>query len=283
MRFRALSEPSNLPAYNSLASGLGSNLGSSNNLSVPIRPPELIYYGSPRHIGTEGRPSSQGTSPLAPRYGLDLQSFDEEYVRDLTEGKPTTERHFTAYFGNLILIKLRSRRLPAHVIEDIRQETFLRVFVTLRRKQGLEHPERLGAFVNSVCNNVFLEYLRSRSEVSVDDQSGNAPDPADTRQDAEATLVSEEHRKVVEQVLAELPRKDQKILRTVLLDERDKAEICEDLHVSRENLRVLLHRAKLRFRDILRRKYPDGDWMPALRSDEGKDQPGHRQRGLGAS
>ena len=45
------------------------------------------------------------------------------------------------------------------MIEDIRQETFLRVLVTLRRKHGLEHPERLGAFVNSVCNNVFLEYL----------------------------------------------------------------------------------------------------------------------------
>jgi DNA-directed RNA polymerase specialized sigma24 family protein len=106
---------------------------------------------------------------------LDLHNFDEEYVRNLTEGKPETERHFTAYFGNLILIKLRSRRLPAHVIEDIRQETFLRVFVTLRRKQGLQHPERLGAFVNSVCNNVFLEYLRSRSDSS-NDEEGNAPD-----------------------------------------------------------------------------------------------------------
>ena len=235
----------------------------------------LIYYGSPRHNGTEARPWSQGTSASAPRYGLDLQSFDEEYVRDLTDGKPAIERHFTAYFGNLILIKLRSRRLPAHVIEDIRQETFLRVFVTLRRKQGLQHPERLGAFVNSVCNNVFLEYLRSRSDVSVDTE-GNAPDPADTRDDAEATLVSEEHRKVVEQVLAELPRKDERILRTVLLDERDKAEVCEDLHITRENLRVLLHRAKLRFREILRRKYPDGDWTLQCRATS-------RQRSLGAS
>jgi RNA polymerase sigma-70 factor (ECF subfamily) len=201
---------------------------------------------------------------------LDLHNFDEEYVRDLTDGKPETERHFTAYFGNLILIKLRSRRLPPHVIEDIRQETFLRVFVTLRRKQGLQHPERLGAFVNSVCNNVFLEYLRSRPSASIDDE-GNAPDPPDTRDDAETTLVYEEHKKVVEQVLAELPRKDERILRTVLLDERDKEEVCADLKVSRENLRVLLHRAKLRFRDILRRKYPDGNWMQATP---------HRRQGL---
>jgi RNA polymerase sigma-70 factor, ECF subfamily len=253
----------------------------NNGLSIPMRASELIYYGSPRHTGNGGRSSSQGPSTFAPRYGLDLHSFDEEYVRDLTDGKPETERHFTSYFGNLILIKLRSRRLPAHVIEDIRQETFLRVLVTLRRKHGLEHPERLGAFVNSVCNNVFLEYLRSRTEASLDDQV-NPPDPVDTRDNAEATLVSEEHRKVVEQVLAELPRKDERILRTVLLDERDKEKICEELHVTRENLRVLLHRAKQRFREILRRKYPDGNWLTPNPSDE-KTHRDPRQRGLGAS
>ena len=242
----------------------------NNDLSIPIRDPEFVYYGSPRHTGP---------STSAPRYGLDLHSFDEQYVRDLTVGEPAVERHFTAYFGNLILIKLRSRRLPPHVIEDLRQETFLRVLVTLRRKQGLEHPERLGAFVNSVCNNVFLEYLRSRTEASLDDQ-GNPLDPADTRDNAEATLVSEEHKKVVEQVLAELPRKDERILRTVLLDERDKAKVCEELHVTRENLRVLLHRAKLRFRDILRLKYPDGNWTTPV---EDKDHSGPHRRGLGAS
>ena len=39
--------------------------------------------------------------------------------------------------------------------------------------------------------------------------------------------------------------------------------------MTRENSRVL-HRAKLRFRDILRRKYPDGNWMTPV---EDKDSP----------
>ena len=58
--------------------------------------------------------------------------------------------------------------------------------------------------------------------------------------------------------------------------------MCEELHVTRENLRVLLHRAKLRFRDILRRKYPDGNWTDA-ESSEDKDHSGPHRRGLGAS
>lgn len=189
---------------------------------------------------------------------MDLQSFDDEYVRALTEGDPAVERHFVAYFGNLILIKLRARRFSSHVIEDLRQETFLRVFVTLRKKGGIDHADRLGAFVNSVCNNVLLEYFRSLGASQGIPE--NAKEPVDERYDAESALVSKEHKDVVEQVLAELPKKDEKILRTVLLDERDKSEVCKDLKITRENLRVLLHRAKSKFRDVLKLRYPDGNW-----------------------
>src|SRR5437016_14087523 len=90
------------------------------------------------------------------RTNLELYSFDEQYARRLQNGDPDTQRHFVNYFGELILIKGRARFIPRDVIDDIRQETFLRVLSTLR-KGGLEHPERLGAFVNSVRNNVLLE------------------------------------------------------------------------------------------------------------------------------
>jgi hypothetical protein len=48
-------------------------------------------------------------------------------------------------------------------------------------------------------------------------------------------------------VLAKLPAKDQKILRAVFFEQRDKNEVCMELGVSREYLRVLLHRAKQQF------------------------------------
>jgi RNA polymerase sigma-70 factor (ECF subfamily) len=206
---------------------------------------------------------------------LEFQTFDETYVRNLTDGCVATERHFVAYFGHLLLIKLRARKLPQHVAEDIRQETFLRVFTTLRRKSGLEHPERLGAFVNSVCNNVLLEYLRSRGYASTADEA--VPEPVESRDDAERTLLNKEHKKVVEEVLSELPARDEHILRTVLLDEREKSEVCKDLKVSRENLRVLLHRAKVRFREILLVRYPDGLWAV------GQDATAMQRRTQGAS
>jgi RNA polymerase sigma-70 factor (ECF subfamily) len=50
-------------------------------------------------------------------------------------------------------------------------------------------------------------------------------------------------------VIEGLPEKDRTILRWMFFDERDKGDICRALKVDREYLRVLLHRAKLRFRD----------------------------------
>jgi RNA polymerase sigma-70 factor (ECF subfamily) len=81
---------------------------------------------------------------------LERHVFDQSYVTRLTDGDADTERHFTRYFGDLLVIKLRARLRSSHLVEDVRQETFLRVLNVLRNKGGLQHPERLGAFVNAV-------------------------------------------------------------------------------------------------------------------------------------
>ena len=79
---------------------------------------------------------------------MERQTFDASYVQRLRDGDAGTQENFTRYFSELIACKLRARLRSPQMVEDIRQETFLRVFVTLRRN-GLEHPERLGAFVLS--------------------------------------------------------------------------------------------------------------------------------------
>src|SRR5438105_12319587 len=79
-------------------------------------------------------------------------SFDGDYVRRLADGDPHVEEHFCAYFGELLYIKLRGRVRSTQLIEDVRQETFFRVLRNLRAK-GIDHPERLGAYVLAVCHN----------------------------------------------------------------------------------------------------------------------------------
>jgi RNA polymerase sigma-70 factor (ECF subfamily) len=180
---------------------------------------------------------------------LQFTAFDALYLERLRSGDIATERHFAGYFGELIRLKLRARLNAPETIEDVRQETFLRVLALIRSEQGVRQPDRLGALVNSVCNNVLLEHYRrsnKRRESNIDDIDENtliAPEAAAPR-----LLEIKDAERVVQQTLGELPERDRRLLQSVFLDERDKDEVCAELGVSRDYLRVLVHRAKESFK-----------------------------------
>jgi RNA polymerase sigma-70 factor, ECF subfamily len=177
---------------------------------------------------------------------LEFFAFDEAYVGRLREGDPSTESHFVAYFSQLIQIKLRARYLAPEVIEDLKQETFIRVIRSLRSDGGIRQGDRLGPFVNSVCNHVLLEHYRSGSKnVPLESDHLELPDKA---LNLETLAISAETQRMVRSVLSQLPRRDQAILRSVFLEEMDKDDVCQRFGVGRDYLRVLLYRAKEKFR-----------------------------------
>jgi RNA polymerase sigma-70 factor (ECF subfamily) len=57
-----------------------------------------------------------------------------------------------------------------------------------------------------------------------------------------------ETERVVRQTLKELPARDRRLLQAVLLDDREKDEICAEFGITRDYLRVLVHRAKMSFK-----------------------------------
>jgi len=174
-------------------------------------------------------------------------SFDNAYLDRLRSGDGETERHFVTHFTNLIRLSLRYRLRSWELIEDIRQETFLRVLNFLRSDRSLDHPERLGAYVHSVSINVMMELLRASTRHPPFPE--NAPELADERASSDLGVVTRERKELVRNVLTSLSEKDQQILRAVFLEEQDKSDICKRFQVDRNYLRVLVHRAKTHFRD----------------------------------
>ncbi len=177
-----------------------------------------------------------------------LQSFDESYVERLQAGDFRTQEHFVAYFSELIQLKLRSRLNSPQAIEDVRQETFTRVFAALHGGK-IRQPERLGAFVNSMCNNVLLEHYRASSRDSSLDDEEQQDFPA-TNVDVLGTIAAKQMGEKIREILEEMPERDRRLLREVFLEERDKDAVCRDFGVDREYLRVLLHRAKQSFKSL---------------------------------
>ena len=177
---------------------------------------------------------------------MNRHAFDHEYVELLRQGDEETERHFTQYFGDLLLIKLRGRLRSPQLAEDARQETLLRVLTRLRRKGALDYPERLGAFVNSVCDNVLSEFFRAESRFAP--APSNTPEAADTRGSAESEFITEERKTLMRAALGRMSEADRQILRRVFLEEKDKDEIATEFAITREYLRVRVHRAVARLR-----------------------------------
>jgi RNA polymerase sigma-70 factor (ECF subfamily) len=189
---------------------------------------------------------------------LQFYTFDASYISNLCAGDPPTQEHFFGYFSELIQLKLRSRLQSPHAIEDVRQETFARVFSVLR-KDGLRQPERLGAFVNTVCSHVLSEHYRSTSGGESLDVEGR-PELPDKRASALEIVVARQVKDKVREILLDLAPRDRSLLKAVFLDERDRDEVCREFGVERDYLRVLLHRAKQEFKSEYEKRL--GNQMP---------------------
>jgi RNA polymerase sigma-70 factor (ECF subfamily) len=96
-----------------------------------------------------------------------------------------------------------------------------------------------------VCNNILRESYRTRARTrALEDLQ---IDPADESASPDGALLAAETKKQVQKVLSRLGPKDRKLLHAVFFAQRDKDEVCRELGVSRDYLRVLLHRAKQQF------------------------------------
>jgi RNA polymerase sigma-70 factor, ECF subfamily len=179
---------------------------------------------------------------------LQFESFDAGYIENLCAGDHGTEQHFVGYFTELLHLKLRSRLNSPQAIEDVRQETFMRVLRVLRKDGSLRQPERLGAFVNTVCNNVLLEHYRSSSSRNQSIDEEGQPELPATGIDVVDAVAAKQIQVKVHEILVNLQPRDRDLLKAVFIEERDRDEVCSEFGVDREYLRVLLYRAKQEFK-----------------------------------
>ncbi len=184
---------------------------------------------------------------------LQFHSFDDNYLRQLREGDFVTQDHFRKYFTALMKVKLQSRLKSPEAIEDVQQETFVRFYAALREGK-IREPKSLGSYVNSMCNNVLKESWR-HEEPAVSLDNDDAPELPAAPFDLSKMIDDKQAAQKVQKVIEQLPERDRRVLRAIFFEERDKDEVCRELGITRDNLRLLLHRAKQKFRNL----YEDED------------------------
>ncbi len=129
-------------------------------------------------------------------------------------------------------------------VDDLVQESIVR-FLRAEQRNQIRNTEEVGAFLNGVCRNVILEYRRRSRREPLADPDIPIPDIG-IRPEAEIL----EMRDSIETGLAELAERDRTILRALYLDGKEKEDICKEWSMSDAQFRVVLFRAKERFRRV---------------------------------
>jgi len=129
-------------------------------------------------------------------------------------------------------------------LDDIVQDALQRFLVALREEK-VRDAAAVGSYLNTICRNIIYEYRRRlfRGEAMPEP----IQEPADSRLSGAEQF---EMRDAISLGLAQLSSRDREVLRAYYIEERSRQEILEDFGLSYEQFRVVLCRAKERFRAI---------------------------------
>jgi RNA polymerase sigma factor (sigma-70 family) len=129
-------------------------------------------------------------------------------------------------------------------VDDIVQEALMR-FMVAARQEKIQNPAAVGAFLNGICRNVVLEYRRRN--MREDPMPEVVPEPPG--KGIPESELFELHQAIL-QGMKRLSERDCRVLRAFYLEEKSKDEILQQTGMTDENFRVVLCRAKERFRGI---------------------------------
>lgn len=174
-----------------------------------------------------------------------VRQFETDPDQQIQSGLSRSDEHLAILLARLLNRMLHTKLRCPELIEEVRQETMFRVLVRVRKGQ-VRQPDRLNAFALGVCQRVLYERLRQECRYVM---SGNEMrEQVDHRPAPDREVSNREQREYVARILALLTSKDRDILRLTFLEGLTRAEACKHLGIDREHFRVMLYRAKARFR-----------------------------------
>ena len=145
------------------------------------------------------------------------------------------------------------RQLGTQNLQDYLHDAF--VIVVERIQSGeLRDPTRLMGYIRTVVRRMVAAQInaqvRRRKERTDSDYSNRV---SDERSNPEQDLIFRQKVDLVRRVLAEMPERDQEILRRFYIEEESQDAICAEMGLTVTQFRLMKYRAKLRFGDLGRK------------------------------
>lgn len=166
--------------------------------------------------------------------------FDEGYLMRLRAGDEETAKHFNDYFRRMLRIKLWAkygRTVKNDLMDDVMAAALEKILNGEPRD-----PSCLAAYVRGICAN-----LARRPNASSKQSDLNFEQLSDQSRSAEDELIARERARTVRSVLTSLKDRDRLILIDLFYNDLHRDQVCVKYKVNREQLRLILFRARARF------------------------------------
>lgn len=170
-------------------------------------------------------------------------------VERILDGDQRAEEDLVGRFSHGVSVMLRHLAGDPHLADDLHQETF-RVVLEKARGGAIREPEKLAGFVRSTAKNLLLTHRRKQARY------GSLGGEAERRLPARQLdrMLQEEEARQVRKLLGELRfDRDRQLLVRFYLSDDSKHEICRDLEVDPDRFNRVLHRARVRLREVWER------------------------------
>ncbi len=172
-------------------------------------------------------------------------TFDADFLARLRQRDPATCNSFLFSLTPVLETKLRYEFRDRAAVEDVRNETFCRVF-DLVDKERVRDPEHFGGFVRGVCSKVAQEYRRKTR--MTEPMPEDFIEPAARQSSIDDMLADEELRSLLRSEITKLPAEEEKLISESYFQGRERQDMARDRGISVVGLNVRLCRALKRLR-----------------------------------
>lgn len=182
---------------------------------------------------------------------------------------------WTEKYGDYLFSYAMSRVFQRELSEDLVQETFLSA---LKSKEKFKGESKEKTWLTSILKNKIIDHYRkagtSREKMIIDKNwevggenlpfQQEGPFKGHWKKDAapgksgfniEEMIERDEFQKILELCISFLPQKWAAAFTLKIIEECESEEICKELEITSSNLWVLLHRARLKIRQCLEKKW----------------------------
>lgn len=160
------------------------------------------------------------------------------------------ENAFVGKFAGRLAYILRQRTTDSELVADLQQEAFVIVLEKLRAN-ALKEPEKLGAYLQQTAVNLYIGHVRRQARQQTASNT-DLIESLSAEADQYLELVREQAGAAILDVIDKLSNeRDRLIIKRFYLDEKEKAQICDELDLSHRHFDRVISRARERFRKLV--------------------------------